>query len=255
MMPEFLIFGISVPSFFVVISLSLSFLVIYLSQRIDHMNKDPRGAYDIALILMISGFLGGRLMHVFYEEWPYYTKYPMHVLYFWQGGYVFYGGFILSSISTFIYCKIKAVRFLEMADFFSPVLSLAHAFGRLGCFFSGCCYGAKCVLPWSLEGRHPTALYLLFGELLIYAYLLFFESQIQKLNRRDLVGAVFVKWILLHSLMRLSVEYFRDDFRGAFFNLPLFGQLSVSQLISLALVILSLSYFVSKLPVLSRQKK
>ena len=106
MIPEIYLFGVAIPTFFIVISLSLSFLVIYLSQRVDKLNFNRKIVFDIALILMISGFLGGRLMHVFYEEWPYYIKYPWQILYFWQGGYVFYGGFALSLVSVFIYCKI-----------------------------------------------------------------------------------------------------------------------------------------------------
>ncbi len=247
MMPLLVIGDISIPTFFIVISLSLSFLVIYLSHRVDKYEVDRKTAFDIALILMVAGFLGGRLLHVFYEELPYYKKYPWQILYFWQGGYVFYGGFILCALSTFIYCKIKKVNFFQMADFFTPLLSLSHAFGRLGCFFAGCCYGAKCSLPWSLEGRHPTTLYLFIGELLIYFYIIFFEKKIRALNSPHLKGAIFAKWVLLHSLLRLNVEYFRDDFRGAFLQMPGFGNLSVSQVISLSLALICMIYFLTRL--------
>jgi phosphatidylglycerol---prolipoprotein diacylglyceryl transferase len=246
MIPEFVLGNFSIPSFFVVISLSLSFLVIYLSKRLDTSDYNRTNAYDIALIIMVSGFLGGRLMHVFYEEWPYYQKYPEQILYFWQGGYVFFGGFFAALTSTLIFCFIKKINFLQMADFFTPLLSLSHAFGRLGCFLSGCCFGSKCNLPWAIENRHPTTLYLMGGELLIFCYLLIFERHIKKLNRSDLIGAVFFKWILLHSLLRLIVEYYRDDFRGAFFNLPLLGRLSVSQLICWLLILFCTSYFISR---------
>lgn len=247
MMPFLVIGDLSIPTFFIVISLSLSFLVIYLSHRVDKYEFDRKIAFDIALIVMISGFLGGRLMHVIYEEPAFYKKHPWQILYFWQGGYVFYGGFILCLLSVITYCRINKIYFLKTADFFAPLLSLSHAFGRLGCFFAGCCYGAKCEIPWAIENRHPTTLYLFFGELLIFAYLIFFERKIRDLNVAYLNGAVFMKWVLLHSLLRLNVEYYRDDFRGAFFSVPLFGNLSVSQLISLILMFISLGYFISKM--------
>ncbi len=253
MMPMISFGQISIPSFFVVISLSLSFLVIYLSMRIDSHGVSSTIAYDLALVLMIFGFVGGRLMHVFFEEWPYYEKYPYQILYFWQGGYVFFGGFFASFISALIYCRIKKIQFLKMADFFSPLLSLAHAFGRLGCLLAGCCYGLKCNLPWALEGRHPTVIYLIVGEFLIYLYLLFFERYIKSLKENGLSGAVFFKWVLLHSLLRLNVEYYRDDFRGSFFNWPLFGRLSISQVICLILILLCLIFFL-KISNLRRQK-
>ena len=249
----FLTFGsVSIPTFFIVISLSLSFLVIYLSFRAEKSDLNRQSIFDLALILMLSGFLGGRLMHVFYEEWPYYQKYPIQILYFWQGGYVFFGGFILCFLSSLIYCKVKNIDFLEMADFFAPVLSLSHAFGRLGCFFAGCCYGTKCDIPWSIEGRHPAALYLFFGELLIFAYLKFFEKKILAMARTDLKGSVFVKWVMLHSFLRLFVEYERDDFRGAFYHWPLMGRLSISQVICVILIFMSTAFFVSRSSVMKK---
>lgn len=246
MMPTVTFGSITIPTFFVVISLSLSFLVIYLAQRLEKYQGDRRLAYDLAIILMISGLVGGRLMHVFYEEWTYYQKYPMQILYFWQGGYVFFGGFILGTLGCLTYCKIKKIDFMDAADFFAPLLSLSHAFGRLGCFFAGCCYGAKCTLPWALEGRHPTTIYLSVGELLIFTYLLFFEKKMRDLKRPNLKGSVFVKWVLLHSLMRYFVEYFRDDFRGAFYEWPLLGRLSVSQVACMVLVFFCFLFFLSK---------
>lgn len=248
MMPTVTIAGVSIPTFFVVISLSLSVIVIYLSQRVDQFQFPRRPAFDLALLLMVSAFLGGRLMHVIYEEPAYYAKYPWQILFFWQGGYVFYGGFVACVVASVAYCKIKKIIFFEVADLFAPLLSLAHAFGRLGCFFAGCCYGVQCQLPWALEGRHPTTIYLFGGEILIYLYLLFFEKKIKQMNRPELIGSVFVKWVLLHSLLRLFVEFYRDDFRGAFYNIPVFGHLSISQLISLGLVFACLVFFVSKIP-------
>lgn len=246
MMPYLTIGSITIPTFFIVISLSLSFLVIYLAQRLEKYEGDRKAAYDLAIILMISGLIGGRLMHVFYEEWPYYVKYPVQILYFWQGGYVFFGGFILATLSCLTYCKIKKIDFMEVADFFAPLLSLAHAFGRWGCFFAGCCFGAHCDLPWAVDERHPTTLYLSIGELLIFTYLLFFEKKIRTLNQPKLKGSIFVKWVLLHSLLRYFVEYFRDDFRGTFFSLPLVGLLSVSQIVCLALVVCCFLFFINK---------
>ncbi len=254
MMPLITFGGISIPTFFVVISLSLSFLVIYLSHRAEARDMNRQAAFDIAIILMVTGFIGGRLMHVFYEEWPYYQKYPLQVLYFWQGGYVFFGGFILSAVSVYAYCKMKKIDFLAMADFFAPLLSLSHAFGRLGCFFAGCCYGSKCDLPWAIEQRHPTVLYLIIGELLIFSYLRFFEKRLEKMRRPDLKGSVFVKWVMLHSFLRLMVEYYRDDFRGAFYEWPLLGRLSVSQMICVILILLSTGFFISRSSVMTKRR-
>lgn len=246
MMPYLTLGSISIPTFFIVISLSLSFLVIYLAQRLEDYNGNRKTAYDIALILMIASLIGGRLMHVFYEEWPYYQKYPMQIFYFWQGGYVFFGGLILAILSGFVFCKIKKIDFLQNADFFAPLVSLAHAFGRLGCFFAGCCFGAKCDLSWAIDGRHPTTLYLSVGELFIFGYLILLEKKTRQSSHPDPTGSIFMKWILLHSLLRYFIEYFRDDFRGGFYEWPLIGRLSISQVICLALILVCFIFFIFK---------
>ncbi len=233
MIPILRLGTIQIQTYFLVISFSLSFLLIYLSSRVEKFSKDRKMAFDVAILLMVSGFVGGRLFHVFYEEWDYYRLHPQQILYFWNGGFVYLGGLISCLISGFVYAKIRKINFAEWADFFTPLFSLSHALGRIGCFLSGCCFGSQCALPWSYAGRHPTALYLVGGELLVFGLLLFIEKkQLVKFS-----GGLFAKWLILHSLLRFIVEYFRDDFRGVFVELPLFGSLSISQLISLFIIV------------------
>lgn len=239
MMPVIDFGSIHIPTFFLVISISLSCLLIILSSRVDHFHKNRKIAFDLAIIIMISGFVGGRLLHVFFEEWEYYSQDLMRIFEFWRGGFVYFGGMFAAFATAFVYVKIKKINFLEWADFFAPLFSLAHALGRIGCLLSGCCFGIECNLPWALEGRHPTVLYLLFGELMTFFILLYLE------RKRHLYkpGDLFAKWILLHSVIRLNVEYFRNDFRGTFFDTPLFGLLSISQIISLFLIACVATYY------------
>ncbi|AGH96334.1 prolipoprotein diacylglyceryl transferase [Pseudobdellovibrio exovorus] len=233
MIPFINLGSLQIPTFFLVISVSLSLMLFLLSREVDRQQKSRKLAFDLALTLMIAGFVGGRLLHVFYEEWTYYSANPLQVLYFWNGGFVFLGGLLLCLIAGYIFTRIHKVNFLEWADFFTPLFSLGHALGRIGCFLSGCCYGSYCTLPWAIDGRHPTTLYLFFSELLIFFSLLglrryrFFQQT---------TGALFVLWLTVHSSVRFYTEYFRDDFRGIFIRLPLFGSLSISQLISLFII-------------------
>lgn len=243
MIPIIQIGQLQIPSFFLVISLSLSFLLYFLSYRVDHLKKNRKIAFDMALILMASSLLGGRLMHVFYEEWDFYKADPILILYFWNGGFVFYGGLILCFLAGFLYTKIKNISLSEWADFFTPLFSLGHAFGRIGCFLSGCCFGSQCALPWSLAGRHPTALYLAGGEFLIFLLLLVFEKK--KVFKFS--GGFFAFWLFLHSTLRFNVEFYRDDFRGVFVELPLFGHLSISQVISGIIIFICIAWFSLKL--------
>lgn len=225
----------SIPVFYIVISLSLCVLLYFLGLWSKKENKNRRLAFDLALILMICGFIGGRLAHVFFEEWAYYQKNPILIFYFWQGGFVYYGGFIFATLCSFLYLKYKKINFLEWADFFTPLLSLSHAFGRIGCFLTGCCFGATCDAPWAIEGKHPTALYLFFAEILFMNFW-FFRKRIIFAK----AGSIFFTWVFWHASVRYVVEFYRADFRGEYINLPLAGHLSISQIISLFLIIVSI---------------
>lgn len=61
------------------------------------------------------------------------------------GGFVFYGGLIGGLIGLALCGKILHIPVGEYARYTIPVIPVAHAFGRMGCAFVGCCYG----IPYS----------------------------------------------------------------------------------------------------------
>ena len=58
-----------------------------------------------------------------------------------SGGFVFYGGLIGAVIMLMIYTRKYRLDTFTMMEVFAPAIPLVHAFGRLGCFCAGCCYG------------------------------------------------------------------------------------------------------------------
>jgi phosphatidylglycerol---prolipoprotein diacylglyceryl transferase len=50
-----------------------------------------------------------------------------------------------------LYGKWKKVPIPLGMDIIAPCLMIGLAFGRIGCFVNGCCYGASCNLPWAVE--------------------------------------------------------------------------------------------------------
>ncbi len=230
--------GLEIPSFFLVISLVLSISLLWVVHRADIYQLPKKNILDLGLLLMLSSLVGARIMHILYENLSYYRENPLKVFYLWEGGFVFYGGMVLAVIASFAYLRIirtpkKSLYF----DTFAPVLSFAYGFGRIGCFFAGCCYGKICVYPWSVNGRHPTQLYALFWEigtimLLLGLEKVKFPERPRFLNRP---GDVFILWLALHSVGRLMMESFRDDFRGD----QVFGY-SVSTILSLSLFLIAI---------------
>lgn len=222
---------IHLPTFYLVMSLALLTVLSFLSSRIEkNKNFERKTAFDLALVIMIFGFIGGRLFHVIYEEPRYYLRFPLQIFQFWNGGYVYFGGMLSALIASHVFLKRKGEKFLRWADFMAPVLSLIYALGRLACLFEGCCYGKACNLPWSINGLHPTQLYMVIAELVVFTVILNLKM------RRE--GQIFFTWLMLHSASRFAIEFYRDDDRGFMVE----NLLSISQIISLLLIGLSLFF-------------
>jgi phosphatidylglycerol:prolipoprotein diacylglycerol transferase len=147
---------------------------------------------------------------------------------FWQGGLAFLGGAVLAAVVVLLYARRKGLRLGDVADVLAPSVSLAHVFGRLGCFLVGCCYGK----PWPsgahfppdsvaysellargalaagapcTPGLHPTQLYESAGELLIFLGLLLVW------RCRRFPGAVALAYAASYGVLRFLVEILRDD--------------------------------------------
>ncbi|MDO4564481.1 MAG: prolipoprotein diacylglyceryl transferase [Clostridia bacterium] len=144
-------------------------------------------------------------------------------------GMVFYGGLIGGVGALALVARRKKKGFFTYCDLFAPCFCLAHAGGRFGCYFSGCCYGMECVSPISINYpvhgefalRLPTQL-MEAGFLIILAV-----SLIIVLKKSKRTGTVTAWYLLLYSVWRFIIEFFRGDPRGAI------GALSTSQFISL----------------------
>lgn len=222
---------IQIPTFYLVISLSLVLLLSFLSYRLkNNRTYDGRLAFDLALIIMFSSFIGARLFHIIYEAPLYYWDHPGQALLFWNGGYVYFGGFLLAFLMSFIYLRYKKESYLRWADFFTPLISLGYALGRMGCFFEGCCYGRYCELPWAIQQRHPTQLYMVLAELILFFFIVKKKPSVQK------AGKIFYFWLSIHSATRFLIEFFRADDRGLIWG----DILSISQILSLTIFCLSI---------------
>jgi phosphatidylglycerol:prolipoprotein diacylglycerol transferase len=241
--------SIVIETYLLYISVLYCFLLFYVLQRARNrpgLSDEVRSqkttiALDLSLIMMVGGFLGARAVHVFYEMPEYYSEDWTRAFKFWQGGFVFYGGFIVAFAACWIFLRLRKLSFLEWADFFAPVLALGYGLGRISCFLAGCCYGRSCDAPWAVVfpwdyhqvPRHPTQIYAVLWELAVYALLIWLEKR--KLVVRE-PGKLFAIWLTFHALGRLMMEYYREDFRG-----DLIIGLTISTWVSLLLLASSLA--------------
>lgn len=183
---------------------------------------------------IIAGIVGARLFYVLLY-FPLFRDDPLEVFRLWNGGLVFYGGFLAGFAFVLVYVKRQKLPLGVIMDIIAVGMPLAHGIARIGCFFAGCCYGKACALPWAVVFTnphtlarpdvplHPTQLYSSAGNFMIFAILLM-------MSRKDrFAGRLIFFYLLFYGLFRSFVEIFRGDERGA----PIFDFLSTSQTIGL----------------------
>ena len=156
------------------------------------------------------------------------------------GGMVFYGGFIGGLVSLGIYKKFSKEEYKKhIFDLYAFSIPLFHFFGRIGCFFAGCCYGIESKFGFAAHGntvitevndvkRLPISLIEALLNLLIFVliYTLWKKGKFKN-------NLIFV-YMILYPIVRFTTEFFRgDEIRGVYFGV------SFSQWISIILFAVS----------------
>jgi len=110
-------------------------------------------AADLVFAAMLGGIVGARLFYVLQNWRVEFSGNLLEIVRIDHGGLVFYGGFFGAVAALALLCRRRSWAWQEVADLLAPALPLGHAFGRVGCFLNGCCFGR----PWSGWGavRYP----------------------------------------------------------------------------------------------------
>lgn len=200
---------------------------------------------DIFFVILICALAGARILYVIIN-FSFYRSNLFEIFKIWNGGLVFFGGFIAAFAGCVFFVRRRKLDFWKTADIIAPGLALGHAIGRIGCFFAGCCYGRECSLPFAVRFTspeslaptgvwlHPTQIYSVISNLIIFGLLVIIQKY-KKFN-----GMVFLIYVMVYAVFRSVIECFRGDFRGDF----IFSFLSLSQGIGIIAFFICLIIFV-----------
>ena len=206
--------------------------------------------YDFCWWILLGAVLGARVWYVgsyWHEDFADKSWFAMFNIR--QGGLIFYGGVVGSSIALILYSILKRQPLWQLADVAAPSIALGSALGRIGCLMTGCCYGSNCSLPWAIrfpvdhathhEPVHPVQIYDSIISLALYLVLEF-----GVFRRRRFDGQVFVVWLLVYPFARSLTELFRGDYPHRYLG----GSLTPGQAMSLFTVIVGvmLYYFLPR---------
>lgn len=246
---------ISVPTYGFLFALGVLLGIVVSLRSARQAGLDVNTIGDFLFYMLICSLLGAKLL-LFVTRFSFYLSNPGELKYLLTSGGIFYGGVICGLAFAVWFIRRHKLDFAVMADIIAPALALGHFFGRLGCFFAGCCYGREagsCPIAVTFHDStagnltgiplhiplFPTQLIEALCELLIFILLYFFLRR-----RKAYAGRLFVVYIALYSLVRFSVEYFRGDAdRGFIFGSAAapFASISQAQLISIAGLLLALT--------------
>ena len=196
---------------------------------------------DVIFYMIVVAIVTSRLFYVATKP-AYFFANPLEIVMIWKGGLVFYGGFIGAAMTLILYVRAHRLPLGKTLDIAGISIPLGHFFGRLGCFFAGCCYGRPTDVPWAITfthpdslaplgvALHPTQLYHAFGNLLIFLILFFIR------RRQHVDGQIFLLYLLFYGVIRSTIEIFRGDDRGGM----ILGLFSISQVIGISVAFAAL---------------
>lgn len=172
-----------------------------------------------------------------------------------DGGITFIGGLIGGALSFIVGYVIFRKKFTDkLGDALNIIpccIVVAHAFGRIGCFCAGCCYGGPAEGPLSFLGvsfvpgstayakhgstpLYPTQLFeaiFLFVLFAVFTYLFFKTKSKGKYNLEI--------YLISYGVFRFLIEYVRADYRGTFLSI-----MSPSQFWSVLMIVLGVALLV-----------
>ena len=118
---------------------------------------DPDRLTDLAVLLVLFGVIGGRVWYLIqYRHEVYSTGDWLETFRLWRGGLVLYGAIAGGLIAlAWLQRKQRYGPWRALLDLIAPALALGIAFGRLGCYLNGCCWGEVCAADWPLAAVFP----------------------------------------------------------------------------------------------------
>ncbi|MFO8052690.1 MAG: prolipoprotein diacylglyceryl transferase [Candidatus Omnitrophota bacterium] len=222
--------------FFIFLGVLFGYLLF--QKRAKEVGIDKQQSSNIFFWALIIGFLGARITYILINLQT-FIKAPLDTI-LSRSGFVFYGGVVFGLLYLFLFTRKHKIKLLKITDIFALAIPLAHGFGRVGCFFYGCCYGQttqswigiKFPLgsPAGLENAKVIPTQLISAGFLFILFLFLFTIR----NKVTHIGRLTAYYLLTYSLFRFIIEFFRGDPRGFFFIF------STSQWISLFFILLAI---------------
>ena len=248
------VFGFEITFYGVLIAVGMILGLAFVVLEAKRCNENQDNYLSMTIIALVTGFIGARLFYVAFS-WNQYKGNVMQIFNARSGGMAFYGGLLGGALGAALFCRIKKLSFMQMADTASMGILIGQIIGRWGDLFNRESFGEytnnvlAMQLPLSavrsgevssamrenlitMGGTsyiqvHPVFLYESLWCLILFLLLLVWK------RKKRFHGEIFLRYLSGYGLGRFFFEWLRTD------KLLIPGtSIGISQAISAALFVI-----------------
>lgn len=220
---------------FIAIGIIVGFFAII--NRAKKLKLSEDDVLDLILYLIIGGVIGAKIMYILTNNFLFFVNNPMEILRTGGQGLSFIGMVIAGILLTYWFAKRRKINYWGLLDVLAIGTTLGYAFGRIGCFLNGCCYGLP-TNSWigfrfSVTDfpRYPTQLFISLSAFISYFILLRID------NYKKFYGKTFSWALILYSISTFIIEFYRDNPKYPPFGITL-NQYSALIIIPVCIILL-----------------
>ena len=237
----FSIGGLDIQWYGLLITLGLLLAMIYAFTQVRKYGLNPDRFLDAVIGGIIGGIVGARAYYVILE-WDTYAGDWKSIFNLRQGGLAIYGGILGGAIALLLFCAVRHMPLLQLADVLVPALALGQGIGRWGNYFNMEAYGRLITNPqWQFfpaavlipvdsgyEWHMATFFYESCVDVLIFLVLWFGVRKRKRWN-----GQLLAVYMLMYGIGRAVIEGLRMDSLYS-------GSIRISQIVSITLAAVGL---------------
>jgi phosphatidylglycerol:prolipoprotein diacylglycerol transferase len=239
MFPHIILLGKAIETYQIMALAGIFSAGIYSCVFSKRENIDYVETIILLLLASIGVVFGSHLLYIIVNCKYIGAKQPfVDLVRLFSSGSIFYGGLIGGIGMAYIFRR-KFTHYNQTIEIVTTSIPLFHFFGRIGCFFNGCCFGIESF--WGIEFnssyiRVANGIKRLPIQLIEAAFNIILFILLHKLRKKEIFkGKLLYVYLLVYSSGRFIFEFYRGDtYRGIYFHL------STSQIISIVIFIIVL---------------
>ena len=196
MLPIINIFNFSISTYAIAfaIGIALDFLlVIYINKFFNEQRTDVICCFPYWII---SFCIGAKLFYII-ENVDLFSSVNYYIL---SSGFSFTGGMVGGFLVIFLYCMQYKIKYRNLLQIYIIVFPLTCAFGKIGCFFAGCCKGIN---------EYPIQIVEALVSFIITLYI------ILKIRNKSII----FQYLILYSISRFIFDFWRECRSVMYMNL------------------------------------